>query len=112
LAIHELGGEAVSFTGSQAGIVTDTRHGGAMILELRTGRMRAALDAGKIAIVAGFQGVSTDAAVTTLGRDGADTTAVALAAGLDADACEIYTYVEGVFSADPRHIPEARKRRP
>jgi aspartate kinase len=109
MAIGDLGREAVSFTGSQAGIVTDTRHGKAKILEMRLGRVQEALDAGKVAIVAGFQGVSTEAAVTTLGRGGSDTTAVALAAGLGADVCEIYTDVEGVYSADPRIVPAARK---
>ncbi len=109
MAIHDLGREAVSLTGSQAGIVTDTRHGKAKILELRTERLREALDAGRIAIVAGFQGVSTDLDVTTLGRGGSDTTAVALAAALEASACEIFTDVEGVFTADPRIVPDARK---
>ena len=109
MAIGDLGREAVSFTGSQAGIVTDTRHGKAKIIELRTGRVREALDAGRIAIVAGFQGVSTEGGITTLGRGGSDTTAVALAAGLGADVCEIYTDVEGVYSADPRIVPNARK---
>jgi aspartate kinase len=109
MAIHDLGRDAVSFTGSQAGIVTDTRHGKAKILELRVDRVRAALDAGRIAIVAGFQGVSTDLDITTLGRGGSDTTAVALAAALGTDVCEIYTDVEGVFTADPRIVPAARK---
>jgi len=109
MAINDLGHEAVSFTGSQAGIVTDTRHGKARILELRVDRVREALAAGRIAIVAGFQGVSTDLDVTTLGRGGSDTTAVALAVALGASACEIYTDVEGVFTADPRLVPGARK---
>jgi aspartate kinase len=109
MAINDLGCEAVSFTGSQAGIVTDTRHGKAKILEVRIGRVRKALDEGKIAIVAGFQGVSTTADITTLGRGGSDTTAVALAAALEAEVCEIYTDVEGVYSADPRIVPAARK---
>jgi aspartate kinase len=110
MAINDLGREAVSFTGSQAGIVTDTSHGKAKILEMRTDRVRDALDAGKIAIVAGYQGVSsTTLDITTLGRGGTDTTAVALAAALGADACEIYTDVDGVFTADPRIVPEARK---
>jgi aspartate kinase len=110
MAINDLGREAVSFTGSQAGIVTDTSHGKAKILEMRTDRVREALDAGKIAIVAGYQGVSsTTLDITTLGRGGTDTTAVALAAALGADACEIYTDVDGVFTADPRIVPEARK---
>ncbi len=109
MAINDLGREAVSFTGSQAGIVTDTSHGRARIVEMRRGRVHEALADGKIAIVAGFQGVSTNRDVTTLGRGGSDTTAVALAAALEADACEIYTDVDGVFSADPRIAPDARK---
>ena len=109
MAINDLGRDAVSFTGSQAGIVTDTRHGKAKILELRVDRVRDALEAGRIAIVAGFQGVSTDRDVTTLGRGGSDTTAVALAAALGASVCEIYTDVDGVFTADPRLVPGARK---
>jgi aspartate kinase len=109
MAINDLGRSAVSFTGSQAGIVTDTSHGRARIVEMRRGRVHEALDAGQIAIVAGFQGVSTDKDVTTLGRGGSDTTAVALAAALDADVCEIYTDVDGVFTADPRICRDARK---
>ena len=109
MAINDLGRDAVSFTGSQAGIVTDTRHGKARIVELRAQRVLDALAEGRIAIVAGFQGVSTTSDVTTLGRGGSDTTAVALAAGLGAEACEIYTDVEGVFTADPRIVPSARK---
>ena len=109
MRIIELGREAISFTGSQAGIVTDTSHGRAKIVDVRARRVLEALDAGKIAIVAGFQGVSTDFDVTTLGRGGSDTTAVALAAALGADACEIFTDVRGVFTADPRIVPEARK---
>ncbi|MGI8775338.1 MAG: aspartate kinase [Actinomycetota bacterium] len=109
MAINDLGHEAVSLTGSQAGIVTDTSHGKARILEVRAKRVMEALDTGKITIVAGFQGVSTAYDVTTLGRGGSDTTAVALAAALAADACEIYTDVEGVYTADPRLVPEARK---
>jgi aspartate kinase len=109
MAIINLGREAVSFTGSQAGIVTDTTHGKARIVEVRAKRVLEALDAGKIVIVAGFQGVSTEYDVTTLGRGGSDTTAVALAAALRADACEIFTDVDGVFTADPRIVPEARK---
>jgi len=109
MAINDLGRDAVSFTGSQAGIVTDTSHGKAKIVELRTQRVRDALDEGRVAIVAGFQGVSTSSDVTTLGRGGSDTTAVALAAGLGAESCEIYTDVEGVFTADPRIVPGARK---
>src|SRR5918992_1498076 len=109
MAILELGRGAISFTGSQAGIVTDTSHGKARILEVKAARVREALDAGSIAIVAGFQGVSTAFDVTTLGRGGSDTTAVALAAALDADYCEIFTDVDGVFTADPRLVPSARK---
>ncbi|HWE82572.1 MAG TPA: aspartate kinase [Gaiellaceae bacterium] len=109
MAINELGHEAASFTGSQAGIVTDTSHGRARIVEMRHGRVHEALADGKIAIVAGFQGVSTSHDVTTLGRGGSDTTAVAMAAALGADVCEIYTDVDGVYSADPRIVPNARK---
>ena len=109
MALAELGVEAVSFTGSQAGMITDTVHTRAKILEVKTDRLRAALDAGAVPVVAGFQGVSTDKEVTTLGRGGSDTTAVALAASLGADACEIYTDVSGVFTTDPRIVPEARK---
>ena len=110
MAINDLGHEAVSFTGSQAGILTDTTHGKARIIEMRRGRVHEALDEGKIAIVAGFQGVSpTTNDVTTLGRGGSDTTAVALAAALGADVCEIYTDVDGVYSADPRIVPGAHK---
>jgi aspartate kinase len=109
MAILDLGHDAVSFTGSQAGIVTDTSHGKARIVEMRRGRVHEALEEGKIAIVAGFQGVSTGRDVTTLGRGGSDTTAVALAAALSADACEIYTDVDGVFTADPRIVSDARK---
>ena len=112
MAIHELGHDAVSLTGSQAGIVTDARHGKARIVELRMQRVHEALDRGSIVIVAGFQGVTRGGSdITTLGRGGSDTTAVALAAGLGADACEIYTDVEGVFTADPRIVPTARKLR-
>jgi aspartate kinase len=110
MAINDLGHEAVSLTGSQAGILTDTSHGRARIVEIQRGRVHEALDQGKIAIVAGFQGVSTTTKdVTTLGRGGSDTTAVALAAALKADVCEIYTDVDGVYSADPRIVPNARK---
>ncbi len=111
MAINDLGHEAASFTGSQAGIVTDTSHGRARIVEMRRGRVHEALDEGQIAIVAGFQGVSTSRDVTTLGRGGSDTTAVALAAALGADVCEIYTDVDGVYSADPRICPQAVKRK-
>jgi aspartate kinase len=109
MAVESLGVPAVSFTGSQAGIVTDTDHGRAKILEVRGDRIRDALAQGQVAIVAGFQGVSTARDVTTLGRGGSDTTAVALAAALGAEACEIYTDVEGVYTADPRVVPNARK---
>jgi aspartate kinase len=109
MAIMDLGRDAISFTGSQAGIVTDTAHGKAKIVEVRARRVLEALEQGKIVIVAGFQGVSTEFDVTTLGRGGSDTTAVALAAALEADVCEIYTDVEGVFTADPRLVPGARK---
>jgi aspartate kinase len=109
MAVESLGIPAVSFTGSQAGIVTDTDHGRAKILEVRGDRIREALQQGQVAIVAGFQGVSTARDVTTLGRGGSDTTAVALAAALGAEACEIYTDVEGVYTADPRVVPNARK---
>jgi aspartate kinase len=109
MALIELGHDAVSLTGSQAGIVTDTAHGKAKIVEVRARRIHDALDRGAIVLVAGFQGVSTDDEVTTLGRGGSDTTAVALASALGADACEIYTDVAGVFSADPRAVPGARK---
>src|SRR2546426_3194716 len=109
MAIRDLGREAISFTGSQAGIVTDTSHGRALIVDIRSRRVLEALQEGKIAIVAGFQGVSSEFEVTTLGRGGSDTTAVALAAALGAKVCEIYTDVEGVFTADPRIVPKARK---
>jgi len=109
MAVEDLGQPAVSFTGSQAGILTDTEHGRAKIIEVRGDRIREAIGEGKVAIVAGFQGVSTDRNITTLGRGGSDTTAVALAAALTADVCEIYTDVEGVYTADPRICPHARK---
>ena len=110
MAINNLGHEALSFTGSQAGVITTSAHGRARIIDVTPGRIKEALDAGAIAIVAGFQGISQDTKdVTTLGRGGSDTTAVALAAALDADVCEIYTDVDGVFSADPRVVPTARK---
>ena len=109
MAIKDLGHEAISLTGSQAGIVTDTAHGKAKIVDIRCQRIHEALDQDMIVLVAGFQGVSTVKEITTLGRGGSDTTAVALAVALGAEACEIYTDVEGVFTADPRMIPEARK---
>ena len=109
MAIHDLGHEAISLTGSQAGIVTDTTHGKAKIVDVRATRIHEALDEGRIVLVAGFQGVSTDLDITTLGRGGSDTTAVALAVALGAEVCEIYTDVAGVFTADPRLLTEARK---
>jgi aspartate kinase len=109
MAINDLGHEAISLTGSQAGIVTDTTHTKAKIVEVRAQRIHAALDEGKIVLVAGFQGVSTGHEITTLGRGGSDTTAVALAAALGADSCEIFTDVEGVYTADPRIVPGAYK---
>ena len=109
MALHDVGCEAMSFTGSQVGIITDTSHTKAKILEVKGDRVREALAQGKVAVVAGFQGVSTAKEITTLGRGGSDTTAVALAAALNADVCEIYTDVTGVFSADPRVVPQARK---
>jgi len=109
MAINDLGHRAISLTGSQAGIVTDTSHTKARILEVRADRIRDALAEDSIVLVAGFQGVSTARDVTTLGRGGSDTTAVALAAAIGAEICEIYTDVDGVFSADPRIVPDARK---
>ncbi|MGI5285333.1 aspartate kinase [Nonomuraea polychroma] len=110
MAIANLGHEARSFTGSQAGVITDSTHGKARIIDVTPSRIREAIDQGHIAIVAGFQGVSQDTKdITTLGRGGSDTTAVALAAALEADVCEIYTDVDGIFTADPRIVPPARK---
>jgi aspartate kinase len=109
MALAELGVEATSYTGSQAGIITDAVHTRAKIVEIKADRLRATLDGGGVPVVAGFQGMSIERDVTTLGRGGSDTTAVALAAVLDADVCEIYTDVSGVYSADPRIVPEARK---
>jgi aspartate kinase len=110
MAIKSMGHDARSYTGSQAGMITDDRHGAARIVDVTPGRVREALDEGAIAIVAGFQGFSRDSKdITTLGRGGSDTTAVALAAALSADTCEIYTDVDGVYSADPRVVPRARK---
>ena len=110
MAIRDMGLEARSYTGSQAGMITDARHGSARIVDVTPGRVREALDEGAIAIVAGFQGFNRDSKnITTLGRGGSDTTAVALAAALGADVCEIYSDVDGVFSADPRVVPKARK---
>ncbi|MGD0320001.1 MAG: aspartate kinase [Acidimicrobiales bacterium] len=111
MALAGVGVDAVSYTGSQAGIITDTTHQKARILEVKADRLRESLAAGHVPVVAGFQGVSTERDVTTLGRGGSDTTAVALAVALEADACEIYTDVSGVFSADPRIVPEARRLR-
>jgi aspartate kinase len=108
MAISSLGHDAVSFTGSQAGIITSSEHGRAKIIDVRAARIQEALGQGKVVIVAGFQGVSTTADVTTLGRGGSDTTAVALAAALTAESCEVYTDVDGVYTADPRIVPDAR----
>ncbi|RYU14617.1 aspartate kinase [Nocardioides iriomotensis] len=111
MAIGNLGQKARSFTGSQAGVITDSAHGKAKIIDVTPGRIERALAEGAVAIVAGFQGVSQDSKdITTLGRGGSDTTAVALAAALEADVCEIYSDVDGVFTADPRIVPTARKR--
>jgi aspartate kinase len=109
MALADRGIEAVSFTGSQVGIITDTVHRKAKILEVKGDRVRQALAAGKVAVIAGFQGVSTDKEITTMGRGASDLTASALAQAMDADACEIYTDVTGVFTADPRIVPRARK---
>jgi aspartate kinase len=111
MALHDLGIPSDSFTGSQAGIITDTDHTRAKIVEVRGDRLRDALQAGRVPVVGGAQGVSTDRDVTFLGRGGTDTTAVALAQALQADACEIYTDVSGVYTADPRVVPEARRLR-
>ncbi|MFT6293141.1 MAG: aspartate kinase [Ilumatobacter sp.] len=109
MALHELGVEAVSFTGSQVGIITDTVHRKAKIIEVKGDRVRAAIAEGKVAVIAGFQGVSTAKEITTMGRGASDLTASALAGAMNADACEIYTDVTGVFTADPRIVPRARK---
>ena len=109
IAVNARGCKAASYTGSQAGIITDTQHGKARIVEIRPARIKESLDAGNVVILAGFQGLATDYDITTLGRGGSDTTAVAMAAALGADVCEIYTDVDGVFTADPRTHPEARK---
>ena len=109
MALNDLGIDAISFTGSQVGIITDNVHGKAKILEVKGDRVRAALAQGKVCVIAGFQGVSTDHEITTLGRGASDLTASALAKALNADACEIYTDVTGVFSADPHIVPQARK---
>src|SRR5205807_9777972 len=105
IALNDAGYPAASYTGSQAGIITDTAHGRAKIIDVRPGRVQEALEAGNVVIVAGFQGVSTAADVTTLGRGGSDTTAVALAAAVGAEFCEIFTDGPGVFTADPRLEP-------
>jgi aspartate kinase len=109
MALADRGIDAVSFTGSQVGIITDTTHRKAKIVEVKGDRVRDALAAGKVAVIAGFQGVSTDKEITTMGRGASDLTASALAQAMDADACEIYTDVTGVFTADPRIVPQARK---
>jgi aspartate kinase len=109
MALHDQGVEAESFTGSQAGFITDTTHTNAKILEVRADRVREAVEAGRVPVVGGSQGVSTDRNVTFLGRGGTDTTAVALAHALGADVCELYTDVSGVFTSDPRVVPDARK---
>ncbi|MDE0194250.1 MAG: aspartate kinase, partial [bacterium] len=109
MALHDRGVPAESLTGSQAGFITDTTHQNARILEIRPGRVRAAIAEGRVPVVAGSQGVSTHQDVTFLGRGGSDTTAVALAHVLGADACELYTDVSGVFTADPRVVPRARR---
>ncbi|PKB71896.1 MAG: aspartate kinase [SAR202 cluster bacterium Io17-Chloro-G6] len=109
MALRDLGHEAVSLTGSQAGIHTDTSHGRARIHRVDTARMLKELDEGHIVVVAGFQGITEEEDITTLGRGGSDTTAVALAAALEADRCEIYTDVDGIYTADPKIVPEARK---
>ena len=109
MAIHAAGSHAYSFTGSQAGFMTDAQFGTAHIKAVKPDRVRRALDLGSVAIVAGFQGVNEGGDATTLGRGGSDTSAVALAVALDADVCEIYTDVDGVFTADPRIVPAARR---
>src|SRR5512141_1820890 len=109
IALNARGCRAASYTGSQAGIITDTQHGKAKIVEIRPKRIQESLGAGNVVILAGFQGLSTQYDITTLGRGGSDTTAVAMAAALGAEVCEIYTDVDGVFTADPRLEPGARK---
>ena len=111
MALHERGIDAISFTGSQVGIITDTAHRKAKIIEVKGDRVRAALGEGKVAVIAGFQGVSTDKEITTMGRGASDLTASALAGAMGADTCEIYTDVTGVFTADPRIVPRARRLR-
>lgn len=107
MAMHKAGVDSISFTGSQSGIITENSHQGARIIEVRPYRIQEALEAGKVAIVAGFQGVSLEREITTLGRGGSDTTAVAMAAALEAEACEIYSDVDGVYDADPNVCPQA-----
>ena len=109
MALHHIGVDSESFTGSQAGFLTDTNHRNAKIVEVRPDRVRASLDAGRVPVIGGSQGVSTDNDVTFLGRGGSDTTAVAIAHALGADACELYTDVTGVFTTDPRVVPTARR---
>ncbi len=109
MALHDRGVDAVSYTGSQVGIITDTVHRKAKIVEVKGDRVRASIAEGKVAVIAGFQGVSTDKEITTMGRGASDLTASALAGAMNADACEIYTDVTGVFTADPRIVPRARK---
>ena len=109
MALHQLGQDAVSFTGWQAGIVTESIHGNARIEHVDTGRMEEALSQGKVIIVAGFQGMDSNGEITTLGRGGSDTTAVAIAASLQADQCDIYTDVDGIYTSDPRYVVGARK---
>src|SRR5437870_7343960 len=111
MALHDIGSPAESFTGSQAGFLTDTAHSNARILEVRPDRVKASVDAGRVPVVGGAQGVSTERDVTFLGRGGSDTTAVALAHALGADVCELYTDVSGVFTADPRVVPAAHRMR-
>ncbi|NNE11859.1 MAG: aspartate kinase, partial [Ilumatobacter sp.] len=109
MALHERGIEAISFTGSQVGIITDTAHRKAKILEVKGDRVRSSLADGKVCVIAGFQGTSTEKEITTMGRGASDLTASAIAQAMGADACEIYTDVTGVFTADPRIVPQARK---
>ncbi len=109
IAVHSLGSEAISLTGAQIGIVTDSVHGKARIREINASRLREVLEQGKIAVVAGFQGIDQNNNIMTLGRGGSDTTAVAVAAAANASTCEIYTDVDGVYTTDPRIVPEARK---
>src|SRR4249919_4236161 len=109
IAVNARGCRAASYTGSQAGIITDTQHGKARIVEIRPTRIKESLDAGNVVILAGFQGLSTEYDITTLGRGGSDTSAVAMAVALGADVCDIYTDVDGVYTTDPRIVPKARR---